>query len=315
MNPGNPTPTAEAPRTDRARPARETLVRATDLEAAQALRPTDAQDRQRRVPRWWGVALVVVVTGSWWLLMARNDTSVGEAAGGIAGFVRQLAGTGGSARPAFLQPAQWAWAGQLAAETVVMTVIAVGLAGAGALLTLAFASRTLTTGDFAVLPPAAGRAVYAGTRGLYVCTRAIPDYLWALIVVLVIQPGILTGAVAMALHNLGVMGRLAGDAVEDLDEDPLLALRSSGAGNVQILCYGALPQVLPQLLTFLLYRWEVMIRASAVVGFVAAAGIGYELRLAMSRFDYTQIALLLAVYVLVVFAVDLISGALRRLAR
>ena len=92
-------------------------------------------------------------------------------------------------------------------------------------------------------------------------------------------------------------GRLGSDVIDDLDAGPQESLRSSGASDLQILAYGVLPQVLPQFVTFLLYRWEVIIRASAVVGFVTAAGLGYQLRLGLSFFRYTDVALLLAIYI------------------
>ena len=82
-----------------------------------------------------------------------------------------------------------------------------------------------------------------------------------------------------------------------------------------MLLYGILPQALPQFLTYLLYRWEVIIRTTIVVGFVAAGGLGHEFRLRMSWFQYDEIALLLIFYLLLVIFVDLSAAGLRRLAR
>lgn len=294
-----------------------TLVRDMDLEAAQALRPVRGQPTSHRIPRWWALVALAAVVAAWWLVLSQSRGAVvpGDLLASLVEFGRSLAGTSTTATPAYLQSAPWAQALALAVDTLAMSVVAAGLAGLGALLTLAFASRTLTTGPFAVTSPAVGRLVRGGVRALYTFTRAVPDYLWALIVVFLLKAGILAGALAMALHNFGVLGRLGADVVEDLEVSPLESLRSSGAGNLQILFYGALPQVLPQFLTFLLYRWEVMIRASAVVGFVTAAGLGYQLSQALAFFRYTEIALLLVVYVVVVFGVDLASAGLRRLAR
>jgi phosphonate transport system permease protein len=115
--------------------------------------------------------------------------------------------------------------------------------------------------------------------------------------------------------NFGVLGRLGAELVENLDPRPLKALRSSGASNLKLLMYGILPQVRPQLLTFVFYRLEVIVRASAVVGFVAAVGLGYQLRLDLSFFRYTDVAMLLVAYVLSVWLVDLVSIGMRRLAR
>ena len=82
-----------------------------------------------------------------------------------------------------------------------------------------------------------------------------------------------------------------------------------------MLLYGIIPQVLPQFLTYFLYRWEVVIRTTVVVGFVAAGGLGREFRLSMSFFDYDRVGLLLVWYLILVLGVDLIAAGLRRLAR
>ena len=84
------------------------------------------------------------------------------------------------------------------------------------------------------------------------------------------------------------MGRLCAEVVEDLDPAPRSALRAAGASSFQALAYGVLPQALPQFLTYTLYRWEVIIRTTIVVGFVSAGGLGREFRLAMSFFHYNR---------------------------
>ena len=91
--------------------------------------------------------------------------------------------------------------------------------------------------------------------------------------------------------------------------------RYRGAGAFHVLLYGVAPQVMPQFLTYLLYRWEVIIRTTIVVGFVSAGGLGRDFRLAMSFFHYTDVMLLLMWYFILVIGVDLTSAALRRLAR
>ena len=82
---------------------------------------------------------------------------------------------------------------------------------------------------------------------------------------------------------------------------------------MQMLLYGILPQALPSFLTYLLYRWEVVIRTTVVVGFVSAGGLGREFRLSISLFHYTDVALIIAWYLILVVAVDLVSAGLRRL--
>lgn len=131
----------------------------------------------------------------------------------------------------------------------------------------------------------------------------------------------MAGALALGLHDFGVLAKLCAEVVEGLDRRPLRSLRSiraAGASRAQALLYGVLPSALPAFLTFLLYRWEVIIRTTIVVGFVGfvgATGLGREFRLRMSYFRYTDVALLLPVYVGLVLAVDAIGVGLRRLAR
>lgn len=270
----------------------------------------------RRRPFFVGSSLFLLfmVTASWVRVLGQDgvgpgllSTEVWQRAGD---FVADLAGAGESGTPAFASWNAWKDALRLAGDTLVMSVLAAGLAAAGALATVAFGSSNLV-GRGSV----AGRVVVGVTRAVYVLTRAVPELVWALIIVFVFSPGILAGAIALAIHNFGVLGRLGAEIVEDIDEAPVNALKSSGAGRVQLLFYGVLPQVLPQFVTFLLYRWEVIIRTSVVVGLVAVAGLGYQFRLDLSFFRYTDVALLLIVYILLVWAADIVSIGLRRLAR
>lgn len=264
------------------------------------------------------IVLIVVVAGAWWFTFRRAITplpAAGEMLARLARFASDLAGVDATGPTVYAQSAEWARMGELALDTVVMSVLASGLAGAGALATVAFASRVLTVGEFASAPPAVGRTVFAVTRGAHVVARSVPEFVWALLLVFVLGPGLLTGALALALHELGVLGRLASDVVDDVDRGPLRALRSSGARTAQTFAYGVLPQVLPQLVTFLLYRWEVVIRATVVVGFVTAAGLGDQLRLDFSARDWTGVGLVLLTYVVLVFCAETVAAALRRLAR
>ena len=258
--------------------------------------------------------LFVMVAASWERVLTQDGSGPGllsaEAWRRAGVFVSDLVGANEPGSPAFLTWDSWREALRLAGDTLVMSVLAAGLAAAGALATVAFGASNL-----AGRGSLAGRVLVATTRTVYVITRAVPELAWALIVVFVFSPGVLAGAVALAIHNFGVLGRLGAEIVEDIDPAPVESLRTSGAGRVQLLVYGVLPQVIPQFVTFLLYRWEVIIRTSMVVGLVAAAGLGYQFRLDLSFFRYSDVALLLIVYVLLVWAADLASIGLRRLAR
>ncbi len=266
------------------------------------------------------VGFLVLAMASWAYILANGDSGFAdlfklETWKGAASFLGELAGKGKAGTPAFLQLGEWGKAGKLAYETLAMSVLAMGIAGAGVLITFLPAARNVAMGDLAASRSPLWKGLYYVVRGFFIFTRGIPELIIAMIVIFAFSPGILPGAIALGLHNYGILGKLSAEVVENLDPRPARALRTSGAGAFQVLAYGILPQALPQFLTYLLYRWEVVIRTTIVVGLVSAGGLGREFRLDMSFFRYTDVALLLIWYLILVMFVDLASMYLRRLAR
>ena len=270
----------------------------------------------------YGFAALAAV--SWLYLLLGADSGLddlfsGRAWGNAGGFVRQLlgleAGLNDGGRPAFLQLARWAETGKLAYETLLMSVLAIGFAGLGVLATFLPAARNVSNGDLGGRPSPGLGLLYHALRLVFAVTRAVPESVWAMVIVFFLAPGILPGAVALGLHNYGIVGKLSAEVVENMDPGPARALRSAGAGNLQMLAYGIIPQAMPRFLTYLLYRWEVVIRTTVVVGFVSAGGLGREFRLNLSFFQYTDLALIVLWYLILVLAVDLLSAGLRRLVR
>lgn len=261
-----------------------------------------------------------LAVASWVYLIAGTDSGLGDLLGGrawseAAQFVGQLLGAGVAEKPAFLRADRWLRAAGLAYETLAMSVLAIALAMAGVLLTVVPAARTLSRGEIALSRSPLWRALFFLARGFYIATRGVPELLWAMLLVLVLSPGMLPGALALAVHNLGILGKLCAEVIEDMDPRPARALRSAGARGMQVLAYAILPEALPQFLTYALYRWEVIIRTTVVVGFVGAGGLGRAFRLHMSWFQYSDVALLLLWYLILVLAVDILAAWLRRLAR
>lgn len=195
-----------------------------------------------------------------------------------------------------------------------MSVLGIGIAGTIALASFLFGARNVMLGDLAPYGSRLSRVAFWLVRGFFVLTRGVPELVWAMVIIFVFSPGLLPGALALGIHNGGILGKLASEVVEGMDPRPVRALRSTGASHFQVLLYGALPQALPHLITYLLYRWEVVIRTTIVVGFVAAGGLGMEFRLSMSHFHYTTVTLLLLWYLLLELAVDLTAAGLRKLA-
>ncbi len=142
-------------------------------------------------------------------------------------------------------------------------------------------------------------------------SRAMPELTLALIFVVWVGPGAYAGILAIAFHNIGVLGRLYTDVYEEVEPGPARALQSGGTGSFGVWLFAVLPQVVPRLLTFTLYRFEVNVRATAMVGFVGAGGIGDALHTAISLFQLADLTALLMVMLAVVTAVDSIGDRLR----
>jgi ABC-type phosphate/phosphonate transport system permease subunit len=225
-------------------------------------------------------------------------------------FFKGLLGIG-EENPAFLNVEIWKNAVNLTIETLVMSVMATGFATIAALLTVVPAARNIADGSLTLAKKWHGRISFGAVRGGYIFSRAVPELVWAMIIIFIFKPGMLPGAIALALHNFGILGKLFAEVIEDIDSRPVRNLSSSGAGSIQLLMYGVLPAVLPRFLTYILYRWEVIMRTTIVVGFVGAGGLGLQFKLSMSFFHYTDITLLLFFYLILVFAADFISEKAR----
>jgi len=194
---------------------------------------------------------------------------------------------------------------QLSGQTLSMSVLAIAFAGIGGILLSFPAARHPNKPSFLFLP----------TRLFLLLCRAIPAPIWALIVLFLFFPGILPGAIALGLHNLGILGRLMAEGVENLPQPPLTALSAAGAPPGSVFIYGILPTILPRFLAYILYRWEVCLRETIVVGLVGAGGLGRLLREQLSSFDAGGILATLTCLALLTFAVDRISDILRRSLR
>ena len=158
----------------------------------------------------------------------------------------------------------------------------------------------------------ARRSWLALARGTLALLRTIPELVWAIVWVFVVGLGPLAGTLALGLHNGGVLGKLWAESIENVPAAPARALRALGAPRRVAFVWGELPLAGPQLLAYMLYRWEVSIRAAAILGFVGAGGLGQEIHLAISLFLEGRLLTLLAAIFVLVSAVDLLSGWLRR---
>jgi len=164
--------------------------------------------------------------------------------------------------------------------------------------------------------PAAGRMGWmtrALTRWILNFSRSIPELVWAALLLIAAGLGPLAGTLALAAHTTGVLGRLFAETLENASPLPEASLRTNGASALSAFLYATLPQALPQMVSYTLYRWENNIRAAAVLGVVGAGGLGQMLKYHLSLFHMQQAATVLIAMLLLVIVVDGLSLALRRM--
>ena len=191
-------------------------------------------------------------------------------------------------------------------ETLAMSAVGTLLAAAlGLLLAL---PASLPAG----LAAAGGGSLWRlPTHALLNVLRAVPELVWAALLLISAGLGPLAGTLALALHTAGVLGRLFAEALENAPDGPAFALRVQGVPRGRAFLYATLPQALPQLLSYTLYRWENNIRAAAVLGVVGAGGLGQMLSFHMGLFHMRETGAILLVTLLLVALVDLLSNVAR----
>lgn len=143
--------------------------------------------------------------------------------------------------------------------------------------------------------------------------RAFPEIILAIAIFIPIAGlGPVAGALAIGLHSVGTLGKLTAEVVEGIDPGPVEAARATGARPLQVQRWGVLPQVLPEVVAFWLYRFEINIRAAAVLGVVGAGGIGFILQQAISFGRFPRAGMVIIVVVVATILVDTVSGWIRR---
>ncbi|WP_373779119.1 PhnE/PtxC family ABC transporter permease [Glaesserella sp.] len=226
-------------------------------------------------------------------------------------FIESMLGIGEEI-PAYLDPEMWQNALWLSGETFVMSILATGLAGIAMFILVLPSARNMAQGKLGFKSCWYHKIAYHISRFLFLFSRAVPELMWAMILVFIFKPGIVPGALALAIHNFGVLGKLCGEVIEDMDEKPIRHLAQNGASQAQLLFYGIYPMVMRSFLNYILYRMENIIRATLIVGFVGASGLGMQFKLAMSFFHYSEITLYLLCYLILVYITDLLSAIAKK---
>lgn len=156
-------------------------------------------------------------------------------------------------------------------------------------------------------------AVRQLARWLLMVLRAIPEIVWALIFVRALGLGPAAGVLALAITYGGMLGKVYAEVLESTDTAPARALLESGSGRLAALCYGLLPNCAQELTSYTVYRWECAVRASVVMGFVGAGGLGQLMDQSMKMLNGGEASSILMVFLLLVLLADALSHALRRL--
>ncbi len=246
---------------------------------------------------WFVFGLICLTVASFWTLDLKWAQFFSlDAARKMGKFIGELLVPETSSK--FLAKLGWA-----ALETLAMSALGTVIA---AVLGLALA---LPASKVHANDPARWRGI---TRLVLNALRSIPELVWAALLLISAGLGPFAGTLALALHTAGVLGRLFAESLENAPAGPAFALRTRGVSEGRVFWYATFPQVLPQLLSYTLYRWENNIRAAAVLGVVGAGGLGQMLAFHMGLFQMQETSSILIAMILLVALVDAASYWSRR---
>lgn len=253
----------------------------------------------------------MLIISSWIFVLTTNSSSIENIFQQknleyLMKFINRLFGKG-ETNPAFMDKKIWKEVFVLSIDTFKMSILATGIAAIGMLFFVLFSARNIVDGSLTSYKYKFSKIFYYISKVIFLISRAIPELMWAMIFVFIFKPGILPGALALALHNFGVLGKLCAEVIENINEKPIKNIVLNGADQKQIMFYGIFPEVLPKFVNYILYRLENVIRATLIVGFVGASELGLNFKLAMSHFKYSEILVYLICYLILVYVTDFIS--------
>jgi phosphonate transport system permease protein len=166
------------------------------------------------------------------------------------------------------------------------------------------AARNLTQGVI-------GRTVYIIVRTVMSITRSIEPIIWAIIFVVWVRLGTFPGMLALWVHSIADLTKLYSERLEAIDPGPVEAIRATGAGRLQVILYGIVPQIINPYLSFTLYRWDINVRMATIIGIVGGGGIGQRLYASTRYWQWNQAGTLMVLIILTVSAIDYLSSRLR----
>lgn len=256
---------------------------------------------RRRTPRrellnWIGWLLLVLLFVICWEIMTQNQ---------IWAFVWDAPRQAGDLFSRMVPP-RWSYLDQLWRPlwdtlniATLGTLIALLIA-----VPVAFLAARNTTPSVTLIRPIALFVIVA--------SRSVNALIWALLLVTILGPGLLAGVIAIALRSIGFIGKLLYEAIEEIDQQPVEAIRATGAGPAQVLDYAIVPQILPAFAGIALFRWDINIRESTVLGLVGAGGIGLQLKSSVDTLAWPQVTLIFILILATVLISEWVSAQVRQ---
>ncbi|WP_336021503.1 phosphonate ABC transporter, permease protein PhnE [Halobellus salinisoli] len=262
---------------------------------------TDYRTWERRTPRqrfvrYLFVLIALVAAAISWQLLQINYNYVGTAPAEFMDLVNRM------------YPPNVAYTGQIVSPMIETIHIAI----LGTALAVLLSIPVALLGAENTTPNRLGFVI---GKFIISASRSVNVIIWALVFVIVFGSGALAGTLAIAVRSIGFCSKLIAEAIEEIDPGQVEAIKATGANSVEAAIYGIAPQIKPAFIGVSTYRWDINVRASTIIGFVGAGGIGVELNTSINFFAWQQVlTILLAILGIVIFS-EITSAYLRRKAR
>ncbi len=193
----------------------------------------------------------------------------------------------------------------LLVQTIFLAFMATAFAIPVAFVISFMAARNLTRGTFW------SRTLYTLTRTAMNLTRAVEPLVWALIFISWVGIGPFAGVLALWVHSVAALTKLYSEQIENIDTGPVDAITATGGSMLQVMRYGVVPQVIPPFLSFTIYRWDINVRMSTIIGFVGGGGIGYILKPRVDLGQWGEVGTLVLLIAVTVWGMDILSAKIR----
>lgn len=246
--------------------------------------------------RWLGWFSLVALTVFCWQLMTENT---------IWAFVSDAPDQAADIGERMFPPA-WGYIGELWEplwDTINIATLGT-LIGVAIAVPVAFLAASNTTPSTRFVRPLALLVIVA--------SRSINSLIWALLLVAIIGPGLLAGVIAIGLRSIGFVAKLLYEAIEEIDTTQVEAVRATGASGAQVIDYAIVPQILPAFWGISVFRWDINIRESTILGLVGAGGLGIQLSASLATLAWNQVAMIFVVILVTVIASEWVSARVRQ---